>query len=319
MATNEPTTTGGPPPDWDPTKDSIFADQLDGGANSGDIGAQLRSVQTAMVGDPPAMDLPSDGRVMLDRGLSFEGEWHREAYLRETTGADEEALARFDLSKPGAAFLYWDTLLGRTVIQIGTVSFEDMTVSQRQEKLRSLLLGDRETLFFGLIRATWGDVRTIEKVACPRCGEESDQNIVLGDKVKANGEVLDCDFTFKHLDEPERLWYEVALRRGNTVELRLPTGEDLLGVATSWKTEPTTVENNTLMLGRLLAKHDGEPISDPMKFAKNLGTPDRQTLIDYIIEEQPGPRLGGVTTSCASCNEEFWLQLGLARLLQLAI
>lgn len=303
-----------PPDDWDPTTDVVFQR---GVQDPGDIGAQLSQARAALVGSTPVMDTPSDGRVVLDRGIAVDGEWHREAFMRETTGADEEALARFDLTKPGAVFLFWDLLLGRTVVQIGSVNFEDMSLNQRQSKLRTLLLGDRESLFFGIIRATWGDIRTLNDVGCPHCGEVSDQNIVLGDQVKVGEDVLGCDFTFKHLDDPEQVWYEVPLRRDRTVELRLPTGEDILAVATAAKTETTAVERNTVMLDRVLSKCDGVPVKPG--FSKTLSTPDRQTIISFIMDEQPGPRLGGVTTSCASCSREFWLELGLARLLQLSV
>lgn len=304
-----------PPADWDPFKDGPFQGQGPT-TDPGDLGAQLAQARVNMLGPTPLMDAPSDGRVVLDRGLAIDGEWHREAFMRETTGADEEALARFDLSKPGAVFLYWDLLLSRTVVQIGSVNFEELSLNTRQGKLRQLLLGDRESLFFGITRATWGDIRTIQEVGCPHCGEVSDQNIVLGDKVKVGEEVLDCDFTFRHMEDPEQMWFEVPIRRDRVVELRLPTGEDILAVATSGKAETTGIERNTIMLERVVSKCDGVPVKPG--FSKNLSTPDRQTLINYIMDKQPGPRLGGVTTSCASCSREFWLELGLARLLQLA-
>lgn len=297
-----------PPADWDPFKDGPFQ-----GQDSTNPGA----VSASMVGPSPLMDTPSDGRVLLDRGISIEGEWHREAFMRETTGADEEALARFDLSKPGAQFLYWDLLLGRTVVQIGSVNFEEMSLNARQSKLRQLLIGDREALFFGITRATWGDIRKIEGVGCPNCGEVSDQNIVLGDKVKVGEEVLDCDFTFKKMDDPEQMWYEVPIRHDRVVELRLPTGDDILAIAVATKAETSASARNTIMLDRVISKCDGVPVKPG--FGKNLSTPDRASLVNYMMEEQPGPRLGGVTTSCASCTREFWLDLGLARLLQLAI
>jgi hypothetical protein len=290
-----------PPDDWDA---SSFAKQLD--PSVGGIETQLADARAVMVGDPPTITPPSDGMVTLNRGLLFEDEWNRVAYMRETTGADEEALARFDLSKPVTLFQYWETLLSRTVLTIGSLDFTEMATARKQTLLRSLLLGDREALFLGLVRATWGPIRTLEGVQCPRCGEMSDQNIVL-----------DEDFPATQLNDPEQDWYEVKLRKGDTVDLRLPTGDDILQISNALKPEASAAERNTMMIGLLVGKHNGNPIPNGTKFAQDLGTPDRQTLTTFAIETQPGPRLGGVTTSCASCKEEYYLELGLARLLQL--
>lgn len=305
------------PADWDANE---FAQKLGGSFTEdrptapGSVESGLATARAIMVGEPPTIALPSDGMVTLSRGLLFEEEWQRDALMRECTGADEEALSRFDLTKQGSVFLYWDMLLARTVISIGKLNFEDMALGARQDKLRQLLIGDRDSLYLALVRATWGPIRTIEGVVCPMCNESSDQNVVLEDTAQHK-----CDFPSKTLEDPTQMDYEVKLRRGDVVTLRLPTGEDLMQLQLGWKTEPSAAERNTVMLGRLLSHHDGSPILDPAKFAKTLGTPDRQTLINYVMDQQPGPRLGGVTTSCAHCEQEFWLELGLARLLQLGV
>jgi hypothetical protein len=93
----------------------------------------------------------------------------------------------------------------------------------------------------------------------------------------------------------------------------------MMQITLNWKQDPTPAERNTIMLGRLLNKHNGEPLRDPIKFAKNLSTPDRKTLTLFAVDIQPGPRMGGVTTSCGHCEQNFYLELGLARLLQLGV
>lgn len=298
-----------PPADWDANK---FAVEHGAGAlaQPAEFDAQARA---ALVGDPPVMPLPSDGEVTLSRGLSHEDEWQTTAFMREVTGADEEALSRFDLNKPGTDFLYWDTLLARTTVRIGNVDIEGLPIGQRQTKLRQLLMGDREAMYLGLVRATWGEVRTIESVTCPMCGHTTDYGLALTETTEHPS-----DFPAKTLEDPTQMYYEVKLRKGDTVEVRLPTGEDMSALSVLWKTDPSPAERNTQMLGRLIYTHNGTPVRDPVRFTQSLGSPDRSTLLTFVVEEQPGPRLGGVPTSCASCEQEFFLQLGLARLLQLA-
>lgn len=307
-----------PPPDWDA---EAFAKSL--GANAavaapgeqdpGGLEAGLAAFRNQSIGDPPGMFPPSDGEVTLTRGLLYDEEWQRDAYMREVTGADEEALSRFDLNKPGSLFNYWDTLLARTTLRIGTVEIENLPIGKRQEILRQLLLGDRETMYLGLVRATWGDVRTIEGVTCPMCGHTTDYGIALTETPDHPS-----DFPSTGLEDPTQQYFEVKLRKGDTIEVRLPTGGDMQALSALWKDDPTAAERNTQMLGRLVHTHNGTPVTDPVAFAKGLSSPDRQTVTSFVVDKQPGPRLGGVMTSCASCEQEFFLELGLARLLQLA-
>lgn len=309
-------TASAPPEDWDA---GAFAAQLGaptatpGTEDPGGLAASLATARASMVGDPPAMSPPSDGEVTLCRGLSNDDEWQRVAYMREVTGADEEALSRFDLGKAITQFTYWDTLLARTTIRVGNIDIENLSLGARQQKLGQLLLGDRESMYLGLIRATWGDVRTIEGVGCPHCGHVTDYGLALTDTDQHKS-----DFPSQVLEDPDQVYFEVKLRKGDTIEVRLPTGADMAALSAMWKNDPTPAERNTQMLGRLIYTYNGTPVKDPVAFAKGLASPDRQTVTAFIVDKQPGPRLGGVMTSCASCEETFFLELGLARLLQLA-
>jgi hypothetical protein len=299
----------------DPTKDyssetppDDFMPHLVPGAAAPGTGSVIdaaASFTSASIGKPPVIELPQDGAITLDRGIFYEGEYHTDAHAREVTGEDEEFLAKFDIAKPGGAFLYFDSLLVRTIEQIGTVRLADMKQSERQTLLRGLLLGDRDSLLLAIVRATYGKERVFEGVTCPFCTKLNDIHVDLVG-----------DFPLQHLDDPQQLNYHVELSRGRHVDVRLPVGGDILAISSS-KEEQTAQERNTLMIQRILVNVNGEPVGDAGITAKKMNIADRRKILNMVIDLQPGPRVEEVKSPCFYCEEEFPLQLNMASLLQI--
>ena len=76
--------------------------------------------------------------------------------MRELTGVDEEAMARVkDITE------IYDTVLGLGTTRIGEVDLASLPLPERQGLLQQLLLGERDMLFIGIVRMTYGDHKTM--------------------------------------------------------------------------------------------------------------------------------------------------------------
>jgi hypothetical protein len=114
-----------------------------------------------------------------------------------------------------------------------------------------------------------------------------------------------------HLEDPLQEAYPVKLTRDRFVEVRIPTGADLLAVM-STKEDQVTAERNTAMLDRVITRY-----SHPGTSARKMNIKDRRTVLQFLYDVQPGPRIGEVKTPCLSCESEFLLGLNMAWLLQI--
>jgi hypothetical protein len=80
--------------------------------------------------------------------------------------------------------------------------------------------------------------------------------------------------------------------------------------------DKTAAEINTLLLAGCVISVDGAP-SMGAHTVLSLGMTDRANLVDEIIDNNPGPRLGEVKKACRACGESMNLPLSLLDLFQL--
>lgn len=252
-----------------------------------------------MLRDPLPEFRPSESlKVTLQRGLidPVSGIWQTEAEVREMTGADEEYLAGIDAKGNVMYSEYMVALLKRATTRIGTID-----VQSNVNVIDNLSLGDRDTLFLGVIKATYGSTKEFQ-VTCSKCSEDSDI-------------VMDLDNDFK-LQEPNVDLHEpmvVKLRNGKSVKLRVPTVSDTAYVG---KKAQTISAQNTLMLARCAVWAEGEqPGVDPEAWAKALNVGDRNKMVKALLDVKAGPSIEAVNVPCAHCGEEMTIAIDWISLL----
>lgn len=254
--------------------------------------AQQRIAEALGSGKPkefPMIEDPTGDTVMLAGGIVHDDEPFRRAEVRELNGSDEEYIVRA-VTGGGTARLM-QAILERGVVKIGPVPATSAL-------LEDLLVGDQEALVMGVRVATYGETMTMT-VVCSGCQVESKIKVDLTEDVKSK--VLEWDFR-----EPHRT---VELRKGRSAVIRLAKGSDQ--IALSEMNNKTRSELNSEMLARCIVSLDGNEIIAPRKLAvvKELGAADRDTLIDFIIDKQPGPLYGDVKYECTVCRTETPLGL----------
>jgi hypothetical protein len=233
---------------------------------------------------------PSDTTVDLPGGyVSQDGSVVKTAEVRELNGADEEAI-----SKAGSKAKALGVLLQRGVVKIGA---EDAT----KDMLDGLLSGDRDAILIGIRKVTFGD-ELKAMVHCYACNEDQETVIVLSEDVPVRSIE----------DSKGRTW--VVETKSGPVGVALPTGvvqKKLMDNA-----DKTAAEINTLLLSGCVVSVNGAP-SMGAHTVLSLGMVDRAKLVDDIIENNPGPRLGEVKKACKACGESIDLPLSLLDLFQL--
>lgn len=271
-------------------------------ANPGAANAAI----TAMLGQDtqvakPEISLPAGGEFRLPGGYVLAGDYANVRYdaeVRELTGADEEAITKARNSGIGRFIA--------TLLQCGTVSVG--RDSANPTVLSNLLLGDRDMLLLEIRRATYGDEVVWDRFSCPFCGEEFRLSVTLD------------EIPVRRLDDPSQRVFEVPLRKNRKAFVRLPVGSDqeaILAVAE----RTTDSEQNTLLLSRCIisvVEADGSEtaVTGNAEFARALGIVDRQTILDAIEKNQPGPQYNEVKFLHESCGKEVPLFISAGDLFQ---
>jgi hypothetical protein len=246
--------------------------------------------EAALAPDKPEMKEPDPGLVELPGGwVSPTGVVHKQAFVKELTGRDEERMARVDATTNLPLYL-------QTMVECGTESIGGEPATK--DMLRDLLVGDREMLILGIRMATYGRTTEPFDIVCPKC--QFQEKISLE---------LDKDIPVKHMERPEVREYEVDLRNGSVALVQPLTARQQDEI---WDVKKTVAELKTATLERCVVSIDGRPVNHPMVL--NLGMADRNTLLDRLAELQPGPDYGGVRLDCQGCGESFSLTLDLADL-----
>ena len=233
---------------------------------------------------------PSDTTVDLPGGyISQDGTVVKTAEVRELNGSDEEAI-----SKAGSKAKALGVLLQRGLVKVGT---EDAT----KEMLDSLLSGDRDAILLGIRKVTFGD-ELKAMVHCYSCNEDQETVVTLSE-----------DVPVRSLDDLKGRSWVVETKKG-PVAVGLPNG--LVQKKLMDNADKTAAEINTLLLSGCVMSVNGSP-SMGAHTVLSLGMTDRANIVDEIIENNPGPRLGEVKKACKACGEDMNLPLSLLDLFQL--
>lgn len=253
--------------------------------------ADFNTAVAMAVGDAPVITTAPVLDITLPGGyIDDDGTVHSNARVRELNGADEEALDGVFKGKTKInVFDRLDTLLIRGIEKIGHFSDDDVDI----KVVRRLLIGDRDFLAVEIRKATYGP-EISGPVICPTCGESSDVTINLNDPE---------DLKYTELEGNKRV-FTVPLRNGRTSEVRLPNGEDQHVLGTD--NTRTLAESNSLLLSHCIISLDGEEIIEhpqgPMQVVLSMGAADRRTILQFLADNQPGPKLREVRVPCASCG-----------------
>lgn len=245
--------------------------------------AQANQVNAALEDPPPEMGAAPQPVVDLTIGIEVAGEWATTAIVRELTGEDEEHLAAFESKKD---LLYAEYM--SEVLKLAVVSIGDTLVKKNPSIIQQLTLADRDTLYLGIVKATYGSTREL-RTSCPAC--KADNDILIS---------LEEDFPIKKPDFVPQEGIEVTTHK-SSYRLRLPTGDDMINVQ---KATNSVAEFNTHVLANCVI-FDGKPPKDKIAWAKKLNVGERKKLIDTLLSIEVGPDMKGVNAQCAACKEEI--------------
>ena len=261
--------------------------------------AQVEQEMSKVAGMPePELGEAPSGLVHLPGGwLRSDGELVRTAFVRELNGFDEERLSRLDRIENPATYITEMLVLG-----VEDLGGEKPT----KDDIRSLLLGDRDALWLGIRIATYGpDVEY--KLVCTECDTD--------DKPTESMVTIDLteDVPVKELEDPQKQVYEVELRHG-VAKVKLLDGyaQEKFSVNLGKKTQ---AEINTIMLANSVTEINGISTRGKEDAVRALSSQDRGTIMDFIVETQPGPELGSeIEVHCAKCDAEYPIILAPASL-----
>lgn len=244
---------------------------------------QLAKAKDVVVGDVPTILDAPDTMITLPRGIPQDGKWHARCEVRELTGVDEEVIAK--VRKPEETF---DTVLSCGVVRVGELDLARMDSGASRGLLNKLLIGERETLFLAIAKATYGDDRQYE-VKCRNCETE------LTLKVK-----LSEDFRPKDVPDIRDQFFSYTTTKGQVISYRLVTGDDQMEVLR--KPGASIAEMNTILLSNCITEVDGTFVVDPAMFARSLSMRDRGAILAGMVAHQPTVSLT-IEFPCDSCGE----------------
>jgi len=258
---------------------------------------QAESFNTAIADQVPEIAKPETTTVPLVRGLVnvSTGDWQATAEVRELTGADEEYLARIEAKQNVSYADYMSALLRR-----GTVSIGSIQVDKDPSVLDHLIIGDRDALFLGIIKATYGPERTFI-TRCGNCEQKNDITINLEDDFKYDVPAVDV-----------RKPIPVTLKNGSVVHLRLPTGADTTQIATK---ATNSANQSTMLIARCSVWDDATRPANLEEWARNLSVVDRNTIVRTLSDLNVGPKIGEVNVQCAHCQESIEIRIDWISLL----
>lgn len=250
---------------------------------------KLKDANKAVIGSVPLIEDAPNVMFSLPRGVYSNGKWETEVELRELTGSDEEALARF---KESADFFNGVVVYG--VARIGSIDLTELPFAERSSVLAGLLIGEREQLFLQIARITYGDEKELTHT-CPSCQSEAVTTMLISEDIKA-----------PEMEDPYTLTKTMKTVKGVEITYRLATGADQMTIVQN--KGASLAEQNTLILAECITKVGGDPVVDPMSTARNLSMGDRQKLLQKLVEDQPSPDLN-LPIPCIKCGFEMILPL----------
>jgi hypothetical protein len=245
---------------------------------------EIRRAKEAVAGPVPLIGEAPNCHITLPRGVFARENWQRAVELRELTGTDEELMSK--MREAGEIF---DTLIACGVVRIGELDLASMPMSERKMYLGRLLLGERDQLFLAIIRATYGDSKTLV-FTCGNC--DTSQDLVLD---------LTEDFKTRDVENVTDESFVFTTSKGERLDVRPATGADQQEVL--GRKGASNAEQNTIVLSRCITAVNGGIVVDPMAYARGMSMRDRQALLDQLVNRQPGIDLS-VSVTCVECQEE---------------
>jgi hypothetical protein len=261
------------------------------------LAAQADDINEAVHEEPPEVGEAAPTTVSLLRGVidPESGEWQQIAIVREMTGEDEEELARLSNLKDLSYSEYTSALLRRAVVSIGT-----QTINHHPDTLDNLIIGDRDLLFLGVVKATYGNIREFS-VNCGACNKINDVSVNLDDDFPVTS-------SKSSITEPR----VVTFKDGTEVKVKYLTGKDAQIIA---EASDNPAEQNTAIVVRAVVWDDDRSESIKIQWSKGLSLADRKLVIDTVLDDQPGPTLEEVEAPCGHCDEKITMLLDWASLL----
>ena len=255
--------------------------------------ATINKLAQELTAGPQAIittEAPADSTVILPGGLiRQDGSLAKYAEVRELNGLDEEAIAK---SGSTAKALM-------EVLKRGLVSLGGQPVAK--DDFDTLLSGDRDAILLGIRKVTFGTIAEFT-IFCNDC-----------DKLRTFKVNLTQDVRIKELENPmtDRQW-KVKIKAGIAL-VALPNGMTQRKVMEN--SDKTVAELNSMILSGCVVSINDAPTTPSTVL--ELGILDRETLIEEIVERNPGPRLGEVVKACEVCGNEVDLPISLAGLFRL--
>lgn len=227
----------------------------------------------------PSLDL----MVQLPRGIQKDGLFQTKAEVRELTGRDEEVLARIKDNQ--ATF---DAIVALGTEKLGSIDMTGDPQSARDQVLSGLLVGERMMLYLAIVRATFGNEKTLDFL-CTNCDSHQETTILV-----------DVDFPVVVPEEGIKNSYSFITSKGHTILFRLVEGRDVKAVSLRKASSPA--ERNTLVLSQVILQVDGQVPNDTETYVKDMGIKDRTDLLAAIQEHQPTVDFT-LEIECTSCGE----------------
>ena len=238
----------------------------------------------------PEIILPSDNLVNLPGGyITTTGEAIRTAEVRELNGKDEEAISK--AINLGRALI---TILQRGTVKIGTETATETMLDQ-------MLIGDRDQLLLGILKATFGNQVEINSY-CAGCNE-----------LKTVSVDVEADIKSKILTDPINDRVFTVKGKDKEFTVRLPIGLTQKKLIDS--VDKTSAEMSTLILEGSVMKIGESPVYSAQQ-VQALSVADRRKLIQEINNRAPGPQFDDVTVKCPDCESEVTVPINLGSLFQ---
>lgn len=258
--------------------------------------ARAAAITAAAIADPvpdlPAIQPPRPASLdHLPGGADINGDTRNDFVVKELNGFDEERISKFALSTDPYRFI-------QTILECGVETIGG--VPANEELLNRLLVGDREYLLMAVREATYGHEIELGTAVCPKCDEEFDAKVSVH------------DIPVKPLKKSD-LQFQVNLKKGGFVDVRLPVGSDQEAYLEG---DATIAERNSVILTRVVLsvpdEYEGQAgtAGRPSMVREGLGVVDRKRVLDEIDKRQPGPRYNEVVVK-HTCGAELDVRIGV--------
>jgi hypothetical protein len=234
---------------------------------------------------------PLENIVELPGGfITPAGEVLRTAEVRELNGLDEEAVSRQpNFSKS------MSTIISRAVVSIGD---EKVT----EQMLDSLLAADRDALFLGILKTTFGNTVVINGY-CESCKESKEVEVDLSTDIKTKvlvDPIADRKFEVKG----KKNTYTVVLASGKAQK------------ALTENADKTLAELTTIMLEHCVTQINGSPVIGKHQI-QNMPLVDRRKVGDELADRTPGPQFEDIEMDCPDCGGKVVVPINLGTLFRI--